>query len=397
MASPPPFADVVSLYRAAGCPEWVGRRFQGDLHYPESRQLLARLHAQDASSGRFEEIKIDGHMALGEELPATGERVTFDFRTSTQEGRQFFRSADALADEYRPLGRGMFPDHFYLVTEDYYHDGHGEAPESVRNLEALTEFVKALEILADHTYETEGTGAWTLVYRTKDGLGLLSIEFSKELTDVKVPPLAWKVVRDLGVDVDSIHHKEKQWMFKARMCELLKEGLTLKEFTECGAEWATTYENDLQTYLSGFSFEEVKRKIADEHARFAEQVSKIFGDITVKVLSLPLSVAIAVVLKIQSGSLAAWLVILLPFVVTITITLLVRHYQRVVPRVEENIKLVFGKVERTGSARPKELDDRVTEVEHSLGRETRKLRGTLWAYLGLAWALPIIGIIVALC
>lgn len=388
--------DVVSLYRRAGRPEWKDRRFLGELDFTESRDLLARLRRQDASSGRFNELTVDGTLVLDEEdLPAKGGRAMFDFRTSAQEGGQFFRSAGALADQYGPLGRGVFPDRFYLVEEDYYHDGNQKAPDSIRDLIALTDFVKTLAKLADHRYETEGTGAWTLVFRTRDGLGLLHVAFNNEILGVKVPSVARKVVEDLSIKADSVHQNEKRWMFKAEMCEFLKTGLSLKEFTNRGMEWATKYENNLQLYLSGFSFEEVKRKIAEEHARFAEQVSKIFGDITVKVLSLPLTVAVAVVLKMQARGFTAWLVVLLPFVVAFAVTLLVRHYQRVVPRVEENIKLVFGRVTSMDS-HPRGLDERVTEVERSLQRETRKLRAMLRTYLSLVWVLPIIGVVMML-
>ena len=187
-------------------------------------------------------------------------------------------------------------------------------------------------------------------------------------------------------------------MFMATMCEFLKDGMPFHEFVEHGAKWAEAYENDLQTYLSGFSFEEMKRKIAEEHARFTEQVSTILGGITIKVLSLPLSVAVAIILKTHAANLPLWLPILLLVVVAFAIACLVRHYQRVVPRVEQNINMVFGKMKTNDSvAYPKELDNSVKGVVKSLQRETEKLRTTLRIYSIAAWAIPVIGVFVVLC
>ena len=332
-----------------------------------------------------------------EELPATGARATFAFSTSTQDGARFFHSVAELAG-HRPLGRGKFPDRFYLVKEDYQHGEDENPPAAICNLVDLTRFVMALADLADHKYDTEGTGAWTLVFRTKDGLGLLETRFDEELLDVKVPSVAWEVVEGLRTGSGGIHQKEKRWMFMTTMCEFLKDGMPFRKFIECGAKWAEAYENDLQTYLSGFSFEEVKRKIAEEHARFAEHVSTILGDITVKVLSLPLSVIAAMILKTQAANLPWWFPILLLAMVAFAIARLVDHYKRIVPRVEQNIHMVFDRVKtRDSVVYPEELDNSVKGVVESLQRETGRLRTTLRIYSIAAWAVPAIGVVMVLC
>ena len=397
MDNPQPLADAVMLYRRAGRPEWSDRQFHGELDYAKSRELLGRLHKQPKKNGRFDDLKIDGEWIQdGDELPATGDRATFAFTTSTQDGVRFFRSVAELAG-YRPLGRGRLPERFYLVEEDYQHGETKTSLDTVRNLVDLTRFVTALADLADHKYDTEGTGAWTLVFRTKDGLGLLETRFGKELLSVKVPSVAREVVEGLRSGSDGIHQKEKRWMFRATMCEFLKDGASFREFVECGVKWAEAYENDLQTYLSGFSFEEMKRKIAEEHARFAEHVSTILGDITVKVLSLPLSVVVAMIMKTQAANLPWWFPILLLAMVAFPIACLVGHYKRIVPRVEQNIRMVFDKMKtRDSIVYPKELDNSVKEVVESLQRETGRLRRTLLIYSIAAWAVPVIGVVMVL-
>ena len=394
MSNPQPLADAVELYRRVECPEWSNRQFHGELDYAESRKLLERLHKQPERDGRLDELKVDGKWVLGgEELPATGNRATFAFSTSTQDGARFFRGVAELVGSYHPLGRGKFPDRFYLVEENYQHGEDETPPDAVCNLVNLTRFVTALAELADHKYDTEGTGAWTLVFRTKDGLGLLETRFGEELLGVKVPSVAWEVVESLRSGSDGIHQKEKRWMFKVKMCAFLKDGVSFREFVERGGEWAQAYERDLQTYLSGFSFEKVKREIAEEDARFAEHVSKILGDITTKVLSLPLSAGLVMILKSQANNLPWWFPILLLAMVAFAIIRLVRHYQQVVCRVEQDIDMVFDKMKTTNSVvYPKDLNDLVNVRVKSLKRETKKLRITLCIYLIAAWALPAIGV-----
>lgn len=338
MSNPQPLADAVELYRRAGRPEWChrDRQFRGKLDYAGSRELLARLHKQSEKDGRLDELRVDDQLVIldlcGEELPATGIHATFVFSTSTQDIARFFFNAAELADDYRPLSRGKFPDRFYLVEENYQHGGTETSPDTVGNLIELVRFITALAELAHHKYDTEGTGAWTLVFRTKDGFGQLETKFSKELLNVKVPSVAWEVVEGLRTGSDGIHQKEKRWMFMATMCEFLKDGVSFREFVECGVKWAKAYENDLQTYLSGFSFEKVKREIAEEHDRFTKQVSTILGDITVKALSLPLSVGLVMILKDQANNLPWWFPVLPLAMVSFAIDRLIRHYKRIAPR-----------------------------------------------------------------
>lgn len=65
------------------------------------------------------------------------------------------------------------------------HGENGDTPETINNLMELVQFVVALAELAEHKYETEGTGAWTLAFKTKDGLGLLETRFGEELLDIR--------------------------------------------------------------------------------------------------------------------------------------------------------------------------------------------------------------------
>ena len=350
-----------------------------------ARRMAASTSWRSTISGSWTNLK----------LPEEGDRAKFAFTTSTHDDAQFFRGAAELSRSYRPLGRGGFPNRFYLVEDDYLHGADETPPDAVQNLVGLTHFVKVLAELADHKYPAEGTGAWTLVFRTKDGLGVLETRFGAELLGVRVPSAAWEVVNGLRTGTDGIHEKEKRWMFKATMCEFLKDGVTLCDFVKRGARWAGEYENDLQTYLSGFSFEEVKRKIAEEHARFAEQLSTILGNITVKVLSLPLSVAVAVVLRTQAEGLPWWLPMLLLVAVAFAVACLVGHYQRLVPRIEQNIDMVFGRMEVSEVvACPSELDRNVRKVAQSLRCETGNLRTTLRIYTVAAWAAAVIGVVI---
>ena len=396
-----PLADAVDLYRRAERPEWRegDGQFNGELKYAESRDLLDRLHRTSEGSGRLDDLKVDGHsvtLDLDEHLPATGDVASFLFSTPMKGGARFFRNIQALA-HFPPLGRGEFPDCFYLVEEDYLH-GDDVVPQSIRDLMDLARFVAELAELADHKGETEGTGAWTLTFRTRDGVGILETEFTEAIIGLKIPDVAWEVVTGLRNASDGIHQKEKRWMFTATMCEFLENDASFVELVEHATKWAGAYENDLQTYLSGFSFEEVKRKIAEERARFAEKISTILGDITVKVLSLPLSVAVAMILKAQAGSTPWWFPVLLLLMVAFAISFLVRHYQRVAIVVQRDIYLVFGKLGAgTPIAYPKDLGNSLRDAVESLQRDAGKLRTTLRLYMVVTWAVPIIGGAMMLC
>ncbi len=399
MTDPHPLANVVGLYRLAGRPSVEDHVFRGQVDYAASKELLTHLHEQNSKHGSFRDLSVDGASIDSEEvLPSQGQTATFVFVVSLQGDTRFFSDAREFIG-YPGLGRGKMPGHFYLIEEDYLHGEEEAPPSAVRNLLELTTFVKSIAEVADHVYTTDGSGANTLLFRTNDQHGLLETKLSSKLLGMKVPAAAIELVDDLRSQLDGIHQKEKRWMFSATMCEVLKGGIPLSEFIGRAEWWAQKYEGDLKTYLSGFSLEESKRKVADAHAQFAGEVSKIFGDITTKVLNLPLSVAIVVVLRTGVGS--AWpldgvVVLLLAAMFTsFVIWQLVSHSTRVVRQIDKNIDLVFGK-EGTHIGNidcPEELQGEVGKVAGALRHEIRKLLQWLCIYKYCA-GLPIVAVCV---
>lgn len=63
------------------------------------------------------------------------------------------------------------------------------------------------------------------------------------------------------------------------------------------------FENNLSTYMSGFSFHKARKEIAKSEAEFAEKISKLITDLTTKVLSIPVSLLASFgIIKLTSRS-----------------------------------------------------------------------------------------------
>lgn len=387
-----PAVNVVQLFRESGRPEWRCRQFEGQLDYVQSRELLDRLRKQGQEYGYLADLKVDSIFVSDEDdLPTEGLAAEFIFKTAYQGSARFFHDAAELTT-YPPLGRGEFPSQFYLVKEDYLHGNDESVPDSIARLKDLTNFVNELSQLADHKFKSEGSGAWTMVFRTGDSMSLLETKFGEEILDLNIPVQAWEAVKNLTADKEGIHQKEKIWMFKTTMCEFLMENKTFHDFIKHAENWTDKYNADLNRYLHNFSFEETRRKIAEEHSRFTEQISKMLGDITTKILSLPLAAVIVMVMKTQSSGLPWWILVLIIAIVSWILHNLVAHHKRTLPSIERNIDMVFGRLLTNGcdasiSSQNTELDESVK----SLNNELKKLKNTLAAYqIGIWGAIPVL-------
>lgn len=389
-----PEFDVVELFRKSGRPEWCSGQFKGQLDYAQaqSRDLLDRLRRQDREHGYLADLIVDNIFVSDEDdLPSEGRTAEFVFKTAYQGSARFFLNAAELA-AHPPLGRGKLPDQFYLVEEDYQHGTDESVPDSVKRLKDLTDFVNTISQLSDQKFVTEGSGAWTLVFQTGDGMGLLETRFGEELLNMRAPEVAWEAVKSLTADPGGIHQKEKVLMFKSVMCEFLNRNVEFHEFIKAAENWAKKYNNDLDRYLRKFSLDEVKREIAKEDTRFSEQLSRMLGDVTVKILGLPLSLALLMVVRTQSAALPWWFLALILACISIIVGILVSHHIKTLERVEINIKMVFGKLQARNngpstSSREEELD----RVMESLDIQTKQLKKYLRIYRFAAWAVPILG------
>lgn len=386
MSDQHPLTDVVRLYRMAGCPDMDGSTFSGQLDFATAQHLIERLHRQDTKDGWFLEVRVDQELITdGQTFPVSGNQVKFDFQVAIQGGARFYMDIEDLC-KIRSLGRGKFPEHFYLVGEDYQHGQDESMPEAVQNLKALAALVQSLAELSDHHYQTTGSDAWTLLFLTNEQNATLETRISSSMIKSQSPVMK-ALLDDLLSHQSGIHQREKRLMFSATMCEVLKGGVTFSQFIDRSEKLVELYQNNLKTYLSGFSFEQARREVAEAQTQFAEQLSKTVNDMTAKLLGLPVSMFAVFAILRTDRWLEQFLMVIAAFMASYVLYQMIHHQKKQLQQIAKSKDLVFKTLENRSHADnyPEELKDAIQDAVCSLESNRRALDQTLNIYTLLAW------------
>ena len=386
MSNQHPLTDVVQLYRMAGCPNMYGSTFSGQLDFATSQDLMERLHKQALEYGKFSEVRVDQELITDDQtFPVSGNQVKFDFQVAIQGEARFYIDIEDLCIS-RSIGRGKFPKYFYLVGEDYQHGQDKSMPEAVRNLKALAALVQSLAELSDHHYETSGSGAWTLLFLTNDQNATLETRISSSMIKSQSPAMK-ALLYDLLSHQRGIHQREKRLMFSATMCEVLKGGVTFSQFIDRSEKLVELYQNNLKTYLSGFSFEQARREVAEAQTQFAEQLSKTVNDMTAKLLGLPVSMFAVFAILRTDRCLEQFLMLTAAIMASYVLYQMIHHQKKQLWQIAAGKDLVFKTLEDRSHADnyPDELKDAIQTADCSLDSNRRALDRTLNIYTLLAW------------
>ena len=398
MSDQHPLTNVVQLYRMAGCPDMDGSTFSSQLDFATAQDLIERLRRQNNRYGSFSEVRVDQELITDDQtFPVSGNQVKFDFQVAIKGDARFYMDIEDLCKKIRSIGRGKFPEHFYLVGEDYQHGQDESMPEAVQNLKALAALVQSLAELSDHHYETTGSGAWTLLFLTNDQNATLETRISSSMIKSQSPVMK-ALLDDLLSHQSGIHQREKRLMFSATMCEVLKGGVTFSQFIDRSEKLVELYQNNLKTYLSGFSFEQARREVAEAQTQFAEQLSKTVNDMTAKLLGLPVSMfAVFAILKTNRWQEQS-LMLIAAFMASYVLYQMIHHQKKQLQQIATSKDLVFKTLEDRSHADnyPEDLKDAIQTAVCSLESNRRALGRTLNIYTLLAW-LPGVSSLIAFC
>ena len=200
-------------------------------------------------------------------------------------------------------------------------------------------------------------------------------------------PVMRALLDDLLSHQSGIHQREKRLMFSATMCEVLKGGVTFSQFIDRSEKLVEVYQNNLKTYLSGFSFEQARREVAEAQTQFAERLSKTVNDMTAKLLGLPVSMfAVVAVFKTERWF-EQFLILIAAIMASYVLYQMIHHQKKQLQQIATSKDLVFKTLEdRSNSDNyPNELKDAIQAAVCSLENNRRALDRTLKIYTLLAW------------
>jgi hypothetical protein len=291
------FSKIVELYRALHFPpvEGGGFSFEGDVD--QSVVFLIEEVDKFASHfGSFSHKKIDKlHIEIEFNLPAS-------------ESGRFHKSFSEFISSTPTLNFGAIPEEFYVCDIDYC-SKDVFVPDLMRKLSALCRFIKAISKLAvQNSFQIENTSRDNrLVFVVAaDGKSpaktlLIDVKVAEELLEFCLPHIKFLESLLSEKRKNDVHVEERLSIMRLAIADVLSVVIgEVERFQYLVKRWGevlSKYHHNFLAFIHQYSFEKVRKEIATTEIEHATKLSAVLGDISGKLLALPVSLAAVVLLR----------------------------------------------------------------------------------------------------
>lgn len=401
-------AALVQLYRLCGMPAIESGKFECQAELADSVRLLEDVRAKADSGARFDELVVGkyDYAQTDEPLPSEG-AVHLVARLSESSANAIYVDIEELITRNPDLSKGDMPKDYYICNIDYYSgDLNEEVPSEVFSLREICKLIKGLSDLAAYNDFKLSGGHYSLVFFEASGeRSVFPVVLDTRVTDGVVRSaqgLDFSIVANLaeGKDSGDLHHLDKVGVFGASLADFLSNKADqIHGFSYLIDNWNDfigRYKRDLSTYLSGFAFHKAKREIAQAEFDIASNYSKVVGDITGKMLGIPLSFAAVIGIEKASGVVIPVLLLIGVFFASALLAGAVRNQKYQLTSITHAKNVVMEAIEGRSESYPEELRVAVTEMQKSIDQNQKHLSSWLF-WLGLfSWAPFVVGIFLVL-
>jgi hypothetical protein len=362
------FAHVVALYRALGTPTIK----EGVISYdgPPTPEIIAALRMCDdlpAAYGKFE--------YQSEEA----DTLEIEFRVPSNESGRFYTSLSEFVARSGSLGKGHFPSNVYIV-ELSWADCDDTQPPAIKALRQVCRLIELLSMLAIGVDKDSSPDGYNLFFALPpDGAKpprtfLLPTQVDVKILDYELRHLSLLEEILNRKNENKAHLSERKLMIRMAVASVIEKFESEPNlFLVIVREWRevlATYRANLQTYVYSFSFERVRREVAQAEIDYGTKLSGVLGDIAGKMLALPISLAGLVVLNNTNSPFEGFILVLGLTVVSVVLFAILHnqtlqterllHSFNVVfddfkdkirtypPKLQSLLKITIGQVERQG-------------------------------------------------
>ncbi|WP_332860230.1 hypothetical protein [Janthinobacterium svalbardensis] len=291
------FSKIVELYRALNFPKVEGNKFSFDGAIDQSIVSLVEEVDELASHfGSFSHKEIYRlHLDAEFNLPAS------------ELGRFYQNFAEFLL--FTPtLNFGGISEEFYICDIDYY-SKDVTIPDVMRKLSTLCRFIRAISKLAvQNSFQIENTSRDNrLVFVVAaDGKSpaktlLIDVKVTEELLEFCLPHI--KFLESLLSEnrKNDVHVEERLSIMRLAIADVLNSVVgEVERFQHLVKNWGdvlSKYHHNFLAFIHQYSFEKVRKEIATTEIEHATKLSAVLGDISGKLLALPVSLAAVILLR----------------------------------------------------------------------------------------------------
>lgn len=383
------FTRVVALYRALGEPDIVDGiiSYEGD----GSESILAAIDSCEnlpESCGKFEYRSVEP------------EGVSIDYRLPSNEYGRFFLTLGEFISANGSLGKGVFPSNIY-IAELKWCDSDAEEPVQIKLLRRICRLVELLSLLAIGVDKDSSPDSYNLFFALPPDGGkpprtfLLPTKISQKLISYDLTHIGLLEEILNPKNENKAHLTERKLMFRMSVASVVERFEAEQDlFLAVVREWRevlSIYRANLQTYVYSFSFEKVRREVAQAEIDYGSKLSGVLGDIAGKMLALPISFAGLIALD-KATSWFEMLVIVLGLVVVTVVLLAILHNQMLqVERLLHSFNVIFDDFKGKIKTYPLKLQVLLNLTIDQVERQGVVLKHTFRVLQFLA-VLPLIGV-----
>lgn len=393
------FGDLVQLYRKSGMPEIDAGSFSGEVQCSvENNNIIksCRELSGERSFGYFSDEEADGDTLSGsDDIPVDCGIYSYTWKLASAGNCQFYKDVSDLVNNHpKTIGRGVLPNNFFLIDNDYCNSDQKAAPEVLEKLLVISRTIGLLSELAQYNDQKTQSSYYRLVFihtEKDERICTTVLETEVESSFLALPKPDISILEELARDHESsdLHFTEKQSIFRTTISEFINSSprhtKTFHHLLSHWPEFLNRFRVNLDAYLSRFSFSNIRREVAEAEFSVAEQYSKVMGDITGKLLSLPISLAAVIGIYKSADVLSSSVYMLGTLLVALVMAGSVSNQQRQLKCIENSKSLIFDSLQGRLNSYPDKLKLALNEVTISLRDNGVFLARTLYLFRIIAW------------
>jgi hypothetical protein len=324
---------LVDLYRGLGRPKIVDPNYLKYSTKDCKKEAVEKITiAFKRSKELFDKIVInDIDLNGNDKLPQLSNQNSVNILLKIPSDK-FYLNLNDFITKASNLSKGKYRRDFYLVDEDYF--GSEEIrPSELLQLEKLTKWISFLESVLPHT--EKGTKFLKFVLLS-DRISSKSQTrtFDSQITISDLDSELTRLSELLGIsDTNDTHSHERKSVVRHVIQELLDErhdsNSGISDFSYLLINFdrlCQNYHDNYQIYISGYSFEKIKKEINDNYDDFLKNINSSINETVAKAFAIPASY-VAAALLIRFDSSKAFIIVSMAILVTCLITHLMLCWQ----------------------------------------------------------------------
>lgn len=393
-------STIVELFRKVERPQIVSGCFSFEGHLTDEIAKVGNAALKEHRN-LFYEIEADGNDISQEKiLPAAAKRIEFNFKLPTGDPSRFYDSISSMLTSCPQISRGEMPAEFYLLDIDFFSRDKSEVAE-ISKLRTICKLINCISKLAHYHDARRQNKLIFMPPNEQDKAFIKAIELETIVTHEMLlgGDLNISIIESLSDENQTSDHyySARVSVFRSSIVEFLKltkdEKNLFKLLVNGWTEFTQLYNNNIDTYLSGFAFHRAKKEVADAEVNLADQFSKIITEITGKLFAIPLSLGAVVAITKPSSPEEKFLLITGLGFATLIFSGSIDNQKRHLKRVSHAKSIIIGALEGRKEGYPKDLQTTISQMKNSLDANEKKLGRLLNFFRVLGWVPFPVGVI----